>query len=207
MKKKKAIIIAGIALSCLTLAACGSNETKSTKSKPAKTTQVKKHKAKTSNNDIKTVKINKDTNAVGGVVKVHFDSVKYETVKNKESNYTDAEENIEGNPSQVFNPTYYRATVFMTIENVGSQAIDLSYGDRSIILDNGQSIGSDGFGSGNGTALMTSNDSIAPKTKLTTSVIIVSNNKIHANHPGFNFEDICNSNGEDITAGGVAKIQ
>lgn len=207
MKKNKWLMGVGIVLSCFTLTACSNSGSKSSNSKQDKTVQVKKSKPKTSNNGIKTVNINKNTNVVSGAVKVHFDSVKYETVKNKESNYTDAEENIEGNPSKVFNSPYYRATVLMTIENVGSQTVDLSYGNRSIILDNGQAISSDGFGSGNGTAFMTSNNSIAPKSKLTTSVIIVSNNKIKADHPSFNFEDLCNSNGDQIAAGGVAKIQ
>ena len=155
----------------------------------------------------KIVTINKNTNVVSGILKVHFDSVRYETVKNKEENYTDAEYNMEGKPSKTLNPIYYRATVHFSIENVGKQAVDLSYGNRSIILDNGSSLGADGFGSGNGDAFITSNDSIAPGTKLTTSIIIISNKTFSVNHPGLNFEDICNPKGDKIADGGVAKIQ
>lgn len=207
---KTAIIISTIVgiflLFVLIVVVIGSNQTQESKPKQTQTVKQEKKKKK---DGVKLVKIDKDTNIVNGTLKVHFIGTKYETVKNDSDNYTDAEYNMEGNPSHELNPKYYRATVYFTIENVGTKAVDSSTNERAIILDDGTSLDAFGHGHGTGSALEDrSTDTIQPKTKLNDAIIIVSNNKIQADHPKIQFGRLYEPSADAPFAdGGIAAIQ
>lgn len=218
--KKKVLLITGtvIGVVCLMLGLLaigygmgqGDNSDSAKSSETSqKQSNTKPQKSTNSDSDnYQLVKIDKDSNVVSDTLKVHFIGVKYETVKNDTDNYTDAEYNMEGDPSQELNSKYYRATVYFTIENVGNKAVDSSTNERSIILDNGVSLDAFGHGHGTGSALEDrSTDTIQPKTKLNDAIIIVSNSKIQVDHPQIQFGRLYEPDADAPFAdGGIAKI-
>lgn len=198
--KKSVITLLSLAGVGLVLSGCSNNSTSTTKStKSSKSIKTVKKAKPTSN----VVKINKTSNEVNPI-KVHVESVRYEKVKNKESNYTDAEYNMEGDPKTTLNKEYYRATVSLYFENTGDKPVDLSFGDRSYTVDDGTVFPS--FGGANGNAMESSISKIPPHGKLAETVILVSNNKFTANHLQVTFNGIYANEDTQLSDGGTAKI-
>lgn len=194
---KKAITLLGIISAGLLLGGC-SNGNSEKADKANSVSQSKK-----SNTNEKVVKINKTSNQVGPL-KVHVSNIKYEKVENKESNWTDAEYNMEGHPKKDLNKYYYRAIVSLKFENTGDKSVDLSYGERTYTVDDGTAFP---IQSGaNGSSFESSVAKIAPHSKLAETVILISNNKFTANKLQVTFTDICENMDTTLSEGGTAKI-
>lgn len=194
---KKAITLLGIISAGLLLGGC-SNGNPEKADKASSVSQSKK-----SNTNEKVVKINRTSNQVGPL-KVHVSNIKYEKVENKESNWTDAEYNMEGHPKKDLNKYYYRAIVSLKFENTGDKSVDLSYGERTYTVDDGTSFP---IQSGaNGSSFESSVAKIAPHSKLAETVILISNNKFTANKLQVTFTDICENMDTTLSEGGTAKI-
>lgn len=194
---KKAITLLGMISAGLLLGGC-SNGNSEKVDRANSVSQSKK-----SNRNEKVVKIDKTSNQVGPL-KVHVSNIKYEKVENKESNWTDAEYNMEGHPKKDLNKYYYRATVSMSIENVGDKPVDMSYGNRSYTVDDGTAFPVQS--GANGSSFESSIDKIAPHTKLAETVILISNNKFTANNLQVTFTDICENMDTTLSDGGTTKI-
>lgn len=194
---KKTITLLGMISAGLLLGGC-SNGSSEKADKASSVAQSKK-----SNTNEKVVKINKTSNQVGPL-KVHVSNIKYEKVENKESNWTDAEYNMEGHPKKDLNKYYYRAIVSLKFENTGDKSVDLSYGERTYTVDDGTAFP---IQSGaNGSSFESSVAKIAPHGKLAETVILISNNKFTANKLQVTFTDICENMDTTLSEGGTAKI-
>lgn len=194
---KKAIILLGMISAGLLLGGC-SNGNSEKVDRANSVSQSKK-----SNRNEKVVKIDKTSNQVGPL-KVHVSNIKYEKVENKESNWTDAEYNMEGHPKKDLNKYYYRAIVSLKFENTGDKSVDLSYGERTYTVDDGTAFP---IQSGaNGSSFESSVAKIAPHGKLAETVILISNNKFTANKLQVTFTDICENMDATLSEGGTAKI-
>ena len=195
--KKKAITLLGMISAGLLLGGC-SNGNSEKVDRANSVSQSKK-----SNRNEKVVKIDKTSNQVGPL-KVHVSNIKYEKVENKESNWTDAEYNMEGHPKKDLNKYYYRAIVSLKFENTGDKSVDLSYGERTYTVDDGTAFP---IQSGaNGSSFESSVAKIAPHGKLAETVILISNNKFTANKLQVTFTDICENMDTTLSEGGTAKI-
>ena len=194
---KKAITLLGMISAGLLLGGC-SNGNSEKVDRANSVSQSKK-----SNMNEKVVKIDKTSNQVGPL-KVHVSNIKYEKVENKESNWTDAEYNMEGHPKKDLNKYYYRAIVSLKFENTGDKSVDLSYGERTYTVDDGTAFP---IQSGaNGSSFESSVAKIAPHGKLAETVILISNNKFTANKLQVIFTDICENMDTTLSEGGTAKI-
>lgn len=194
---KKAITLLGMISAGLLLGGC-SNGSSEKVDRANSVSQSKK-----SNRNEKVVKIDKTSNQVGPL-KVHVSNIKYEKVENKESNWTDAEYNMEGHPKKDLNKYYYRAIVSLKFENTGDKSVDLSYGERTYTVDDGTAFP---IQSGaNGSSFESSVAKIAPHGKLAETVILISNNKFTANKLQVTFTDICENMDTTLSEGGTAKI-
>ena len=194
---KKAITLLGMISAGLLLGGCSNGNSK--KVDRAKSVS----QSKKSNRNEKVVKIDKTSNQVGPL-KVHVSNIKYEKVENKESNWTDAEYNMEGHPKKDLNKYYYRAIVSLKFENTGDKSVDLSYGERTYTVDDGTAFP---IQSGaNGSSFESSVAKIAPHGKLAETVILISNNKFTANKLQVTFTDICENMDTTLSEGGTAKI-
>lgn len=194
---KKAITLLGMISVGLLLGGC-SNGNSEKVDRANSVSQSKK-----SNRNEKVVKIDKTSNQVGPL-KVHVSNIKYEKVENKESNWTDAEYNMEGHPKKDLNKYYYRAIVSLKFENTGDKSVDLSYGERTYTVDDGTAFP---IQSGaNGSSFESSVAKIAPHGKLAETVILISNNKFTANKLQVTFTDICENMDTTLSEGGTAKI-
>lgn len=194
---KKAITLLGMISAGLLLGGC-SNGNSEKVDRANSVSQSKK-----SNRNEKVVKIDKTSNQVGPL-KVHVSNIKYEKVENKESNWTDAEYNMEGHPKKDLNKYYYRAIVSLKFENTGDESVDLSYGERTYTVDDGTAFP---IQSGaNGSSFESSVAKIAPHGKLAETVILISNNKFTANKLQVTFTDICENMDTTLSEGGTAKI-
>lgn len=194
---KKAISLLGMLSAGLLLGGC-SNGNSEKVDRANSVSQSKK-----SNRNEKVVKIDKTSNQVGPL-KVHVSNIKYEKVENKESNWTDAEYNMEGHPKKDLNKYYYRAIVSLKFENTGDKSVDLSYGERTYTVDDGTAFP---IQSGaNGSSFESSVAKIAPHGKLAETVILISNNKFTANKLQVTFTDICENMDTTLSEGGTAKI-
>ena len=194
---KKAITLLGMISAGLLLGGC-SNGNSEKVDRANSVSQSKK-----SNRNEKVVKIDKTSNQVGPL-KVHVSNIKYEKVENKESNWTDAEYNMEGHPKKDLNKYYYRAIVSLKFENTGDKSVDLSYGERTYTVDDGTAFP---IQSGaNGSSFESSVAKIAPHGKLAETVILISNNKFTANKLQVTFTDICENMDTTLSEGGIAKI-
>ena len=194
---KKAITLLGMISAGLLLGGC-SNGNSEKVDRANSVSQSKK-----SNMNEKVVKIDKTSNQVGPL-KVHVSNIKYEKVENKESNWTDAEYNMEGHPKKDLNKYYYRAIVSLKFENTGDKSVDLSYGERTYTVDDGTAFP---IQSGaNGSSFESSVAKIAPHGKLAETVILISNNKFTANKLQVTFTDICENMDTTLSEGGTAKI-
>lgn len=194
---KKAITLLGMISAGLLLGGC-SNGNSEKVDRANSVSQSKK-----SNRNEKVVKIDKTSNQVGPL-KVHVSNIKYEKVENKESNWTDAEYNMEGHPKKDLNKYYYRAIVSLKFENMGDKSVDLSYGERTYTVDDGTAFP---IQSGaNGSSFESSVAKIAPHGKLAETVILISNNKFTANKLQVTFTDICENMDTTLSEGGTAKI-
>ena len=194
---KKAITLLGMISAGLLLGGC-SNGNSEKVDRANSVSQSKK-----SNSNEKGVKIDKTSNQVGPL-KVHVSNIKYEKVENKESNWTDAEYNMEGHPKKDLNKYYYRAIVSLKFENTGDKSVDLSYGERTYTVDDGTAFP---IQSGaNGSSFESSVAKIAPHGKLAETVILISNNKFTANKLQVTFTDICENMDTTLSEGGTAKI-
>lgn len=194
---KKAITLLGMISAGLLLGGC-SNGNSEKVDRANSVSQSKK-----SNRNEKIVKIDKTSNQVGPL-KVHVSNIKYEKVENKESNWTDAEYNMEGHPKKDLNKYYYRAIVSLKFENTGDKSVDLSYGERTYTVDDGTAFP---IQSGaNGSSFESSVAKIAPHGKLAETVILISNNKFTANKLQVTFTDICENMDTTLSEGGTAKI-
>ena len=194
---KKAITLLGMISAGLLLGGCSNGNSK----KVDRANSVSQ--SKKSNRNEKVVKIDKTSNQVGPL-KVHVSNIKYEKVENKESNWTDAEYNMEGHPKKDLNKYYYRAIVSLKFENIGDKSIDLSYGERTYTVDDGTAFP---IQSGaNGSSFESSVAKIAPHGKLAETVILISNNKFTANKLQVTFTDICENMDTTLSEGGTAKI-
>lgn len=194
---KKAITLLGMISAGLLLGGC-SNGNSEKVDRANSVSQSKK-----SNRNDKVVKIDKTSNQVGPL-KVHVSNIKYEKVENKESNWTDAEYNMEGHPKKDLNKYYYRAIVSLKFENTGDKSVDLSYGERTYTVDDGTAFP---IQSGaNGSSFESSVAKIAPHGKLAETVILISNNKFTANKLQVTFTDICENMDTTLSEGGTAKI-
>lgn len=194
---KKAITLLGIISAGLLLGGCSNGNSK----KFDRANSVSQ--SKKSNRNEKVVKINRTSNQVGPL-KVHVSNIKYEKVENKESNWTDAEYNMEGHPKKDLNKYYYRAIVSLKFENTGDKSVDLSYGERTYTVDDGTAFP---IQSGaNGSSFESSVAKIAPHSKLAETVILISNNKFTANKLQVTFTDICENMDTTLSEGGTAKI-
>ena len=194
---KKAITLLGMISAGLLLGGC-SNGNSEKVDRANSVSQSKK-----SNRNEKVVKIDKTSNQVGPL-KVHVSNIKYEKVENKESNWTDAEYNMEGRPKKDLNKYYYRAIVSLKFENMGDKSVDLSYGERTYTVDDGTAFP---IQSGaNGSSFESSVAKIAPHGKLAETVILISNNKFTANKLQVTFTDICENMDTTLSEGGTAKI-
>ena len=194
---KKAITLLGMISAGLLLGGC-SNGNSEKVDRANSVSQSKK-----SNRNEKVVKIDKTSNQVGPL-KVHVSNIKYEKVENKESNWTDAEYNMEGHPKKDLNKYYYRAIVSLKFENTGDKSVDLSYGERTYTVDDGTAFP---IQSGaNGSSFESSVAKIAPHGKLAETVILISNNKFTANKFQVTFTDICENMDTTLSEGGTAKI-
>lgn len=194
---KKAITLLGMISAGLLLGGC-SNGNSEKVDRANSVSQSKK-----SNKNEKVVKIDKTSNQVGPL-KVHVSNIKYEKVENKESNWTDAEYNMEGHPKKDLNKYYYRAIVSLKFENTGDKSVDLSYGERTYTVDDGTAFP---IQSGaNGSSFESSVAKIAPHGKLAETVILISNNKFTANKLQVTFTDICENMDTTLSEGGTAKI-
>ena len=194
---KKAITLLGMISAGLLLGGC-SNGNSEKVDRANSVSQSKK-----SNRNEKVVKIDKTSNQVGPL-KVHVSNIKYEKVENKESNWTDAEYNMEGHPQKDLNKYYYRAIVSLKFENTGDKSVDLSYGERTYTVDDGTAFP---IQSGaNGSSFESSVAKIAPHGKLAETVILISNNKFTANKLQVTFTDICENMDTTLSEGGTAKI-
>lgn len=194
---KKAITFLGMISAGLLLGGC-SNGNSEKVDRANSVSQSKK-----SNRNEKVVKIDKTSNQVGPL-KVHVSNIKYEKVENKESNWTDAEYNMEGHPKKDLNKYYYRAIVSLKFENTGDKSVDLSYGERTYTVDDGTAFP---IQSGaNGSSFESSVAKIAPHGKLAETVILISNNKFTANKLQVTFTDICENMDTTLSEGGTAKI-
>lgn len=203
--KKNIITLLGMASISLVLGGCSSVTTKTSKQTSFSQSKKRKNNEKSNNQNSneKIVQINKSSNLVGPL-KVHVSSIKYEKVKNKESNWTNAEYNMEGDPEKDLNNYYYRAIVYLNIENTGNKSVDLSYGERSYIVDDGTAFPEQGGADGN--SFESSTAKIVPHTKLANTVILVSNKKFTANKLQITFTDICENDNNVLSNGGTAKI-
>lgn len=194
---KKAITLLGMISAGFLLGGC-SNGSSEKVDRANSVSQSKK-----SNRNEKVVKIDKTSNQVGPL-KVHVSNIKYEKVENKESNWTDAEYNMEGHPKKDLNKYYYRAIVSLKFENTGDKSVDLSYGERTYTVDDGTAFP---IQSGaNGSSFESSVAKIAPHGKLAETVILISNNKFTANKLQVTFTDICENMDTTLSEGGTAKI-
>ena len=194
---KKAITLLGMISAGLLLGGC-SNGNSEKVDRANSVSQSKK-----SNRNEKVVKIDKTSNQVGPL-KVHVSNIKYEKVENKESNWTDAEYNMEGHPKKDLNKYYYRAIVSLKFENTGDKSVDLSYGERTYTVDDGTAFP---IQSGaNGSSFESSVAKIAPHGKLAETVILISNNKITANKLQVTITDISENMDTTLSEGGTAKI-
>lgn len=194
---KKAITLLGMISAGLLLGGCS----KGNSEKVDRANSVSQ--SKKSNRNEKVVKIDKTSNQVGPL-KVHVSNIKYEKVENKESNWTDAEYNMEGHPKKDLNKYYYRAIVSLKFENTGDKSVDLSYGERTYTVDDGTAFP---IQSGaNGSSFESSVAKIAPHGKLAETVILISNNKFTANKLQVTFTDICENMDTTLSEGGTAKI-
>ena len=194
---KKAITLLGMISAGLLLGGCSNGHSK----KVDRANSVSQ--SKKSNRNEKVVKIDKTSNQVGPL-KVHVSNIKYEKVENKESNWTDAEYNMEGHPKKDLNKYYYRAIVSLKFENTGDKSVDLSYGERTYTVDDGTAFP---IQSGaNGSSFESSVAKIAPHGKLAETVILISNNKFTANKLQVTFTDICENMDTTLSEGGTAKI-
>lgn len=194
---KKTITLLGMISAGLLLGGC-SNGNSEKVDRANSVSQSKK-----SNRNEKVVKIDKTSNQVGPL-KVHVSNIKYEKVENKESNWTDAEYNMEGHPKKDLNKYYYRAIVSLKFENTGDKSVDLSYGERTYTVDDGTAFP---IQSGtNGSSFESSIAKIAPHGKLAETVILISNNKFTANKLQVTFTDICENMDTTLSEGGTAKI-
>ena len=194
---KKAITLLGMISAGLLLGGCSNGNSE----KVDRANSVSK--SKKSNRNEKVVKIDKTSNQVGPL-KVHVSNIKYEKVENKESNWTDAEYNMEGHPKKDLNKYYYRAIVSLKFENTGDKSVDLSYGERTYTVDDGTAFP---IQSGaNGSSFESSVAKIAPHGKLAETVILISNNKFTANKLQVTFTDICENMDTTLSEGGTAKI-
>ena len=194
---KKAITLLGMISAGLLLGGC-SNGNSEKVDRANSVSQSKK-----SNRNEKVVKIDKTSNQVGPL-KVHVSNIKYEKVENKESNWTDAEYNMEGHPKKDLNKYYYRAIVSLKFENTGDKSVDLSYGERTYTVDDGTAFP---IQSGaNGSSFESSVAKIAPHGKLAETVILISNNKFTANKLQVTFTDICENMDTTLSEVGTAKI-
>lgn len=194
---KKAITLLGMISVGLLLGGC-SNGNSEKVDRANSVSQSKK-----SNRNEKVVKIDKTSNQVGPL-KVHVSNIKYEKVENKESNWMDAEYNMEGHPKKDLNKYYYRAIVSLKFENTGDKSVDLSYGERTYTVDDGTAFP---IQSGaNGSSFESSVAKIAPHGKLAETVILISNNKFTANKLQVTFTDICENMDTTLSEGGTAKI-
>ena len=194
---KKAITLLGMISAGLLLGGC-SNGNSEKVDRANSVSQSKK-----SNRNEKVVKIDKTSNQVGPL-KVHVSDIKYEKVENKESNWTDAEYNMEGHPKKDLNKYYYRAIVSLKFENTGDKSVDLSYGERTYTVDDGTAFP---IQSGaNGSSFESSVAKIAPHGKLAETVILISKNKFTANKLQVTFTDICENMDTTLSEGGTAKI-
>ena len=194
---KKAITLLGMISAGLLLGGC-SNGNSEKVDRANSVSQSKK-----SNRNEKVVKIDKTSNQVGPL-KVHVSNIKYEKVENKESNWTDAEYNMEGHPKKDLNKYYYRAIVSLKFENTGDKSVDLSYGERTYTVDDGTAFP---IQSGaNGSSFESSVAKIAPHGKLAETVILISNNKFTANKLQVTFTDICENMDTTLSEGGTATI-
>ena len=194
---KKAITLLGMISAGLLLGGC-SNGNSEKVDRANSVSQSKK-----SNRNEKVVKIDKTSNQVGPL-KVHVSNIKYEKVENKESNWTDAEYNMEGHPKKDLNKYYYRAIVSLKFENTGDKSVDLSYGERTYTVDDGTAFP---IQSGaNGSSFESSVAKIAPHGKLAETVILISNNKFTANKLQVTFTDICENMDTTLSEGRTAKI-
>lgn len=195
--KKNVIALLGVTSVGLLLGGCATQSSSNSQSSE-KSSVVKKSKS-----NVKIVKINKTSNQVGPL-KVHVSNIKYEKVENKESNWTDAEYNMEGHPKKDLNKYYYRAIVSLKFENTGDKSVDLSYGERTYTVDDGTAFP---IQSGaNGSSFESSVAKIAPHGKLAETVILISNNKFTANKLQVTFTDICENMDTTLSEGGTAKI-
>ena len=194
---KKAITLLGMISAGLLLGGC-SNGSSEKVDRANSVSQSKK-----SNRNEKVVKIDKTSNQVGPL-KVHVSNIKYEKVENKESNWTDAEYNMEGHPKKDLNKYYYRAIVSLKFENTGDESVDLSYGERTYTVDDGTAFPVQS--GANGSSFESSVAKIAPHGKLAETVILISNNKFTANKLQVTFTDICENMDTTLSEGGTAKI-
>lgn len=175
----------------LLLGGCSAKSSSTSKSESVKTETSQSNssnesKPKNTEND-KTVEVNKKSTALGPL-RAELTSVRYEVVKNKKSNYTDAEDNLSGK----LNDRYYRATLNLLIQNNGKKDIDMSTGARTYIVDSG--VGFSDMGSVEGGAFEEQHGSIASNTKSVFTVILISNHKFTVNHLKINFDDIWGRN-------------
>ncbi|WP_057746534.1 hypothetical protein [Liquorilactobacillus capillatus] len=149
------------------------------------------------------VKVNKSTNTVGAL-KFSFSKIKNEKVKNKEVNYTDAEENMDDQDN--LKKEYYRTTVYYELRNLGKEPVDLSYSLNSIIDDSGKDYSDDGSASGYGFDTLAGEKKLQPKTSKTGRFILISNHKITITKPRINVGDEYSDDENEIADGGIAAI-
>jgi hypothetical protein len=191
---KKGLVIGATLIMGVSLAACGNSE--------ASKSSLKSSSAKIAKPTPK--KINKNMSKVG-VAQYKINSVLSEKVTNKESNYTDAENNLSD--LKQLNHSYYRVTINYQLKNTGDKPLDMSYQNTSVIDDNGQDYtmegNSDGFCLDEGAG----GSSIQSGSSTSSSFILISNHKIPVNNFKLNVGDQVDHDGNTIATGGTATLQ
>lgn len=148
--------------------------------------------------------INKTTNTVGAF-QYRITTIANEKVKNIEDNYTDAEYNLDDRDS--LSSYYYRTTIKYELKNVGTQPVDLSYTQSSLIGDNGTDYTFEGNVGSYGYDSLVGEGKIQPNTIKNGKFILISNDKINIKNPKINVGEQYANDDTQISEGGIAALQ
>lgn len=152
----------------------------------------------------KGLSINKTTNTVGAF-QYKITTITNEKVKNTEDNYTDAEYNLDDRDS--LNSYYYRTIIKYELKNVGTQPVDLSYTQSSLIGDNGTDYTFEGNVGSYGYDSLVGEGKVQPNTIKNGKFILISNEKMNIKNPKINVGEQYANDDTQISEGGIAALQ
>lgn len=200
---KKVIVTLAVATTSLLLGACGNTSANKVGGDSAKISSLKKENASLKselNATAGNTNEEKQLNAVGRV-QYTITSVKQETVKNREENYTNAEFNFQD--IKDYPKTYRRATITYKLKNVGNKPFDLS-SMQNTVTDNDGNEYSDGGGDIFGFD-ENSNGTVKPGVSTSGKFTLLSKNKINLKSFVINVTDQFTD--DDINLGGAGSAK